>query len=268
MKLGSGLLDDYDYTIENAWFSTDAAYQNGTAMLLFLEGTAVDSEGEIHGDHQERYSVGADWSTFDGGKSVQSDKGSRFINKSSLYGRFITSCIDVCGIEEVLDKRTTDNGLTASMWIGMKFHMQETEISFGKKLDPVTRCMPVKFLGIEGQAAPAPTTTSSSRRRQTAPQPPQTAPAPTQQTMEAPAPPTDYQAVREAALARARANNPATPETNPILTQLYSLAASKPSMEEFIDAAFVLQEVQHDASLQELVVDTTPNGLYAQHHAG
>ena len=267
MKLGSGLLDDYTYTIENAWFSTDAAYNQGTSMMLFLEGTAVDAEGEIHEDHQERYSIGSDWSTFDGGKSVQSDKGSKFINKSSLYGRLITACIEDCGIEEILDKRTQDNGLTASMWIGMKFHMQETEIKFGKKLDPITRCMPVKFLGIEGQQTGTPQPISR-RRRVEAPTTTQAPPsAPEQQAM-TPATP-DYQAARDAALAKVRANNaPSTSTDNPILNQLYSLAASKPSMEEFIDAAFELQEVQSDASLQELVVDTTPNGLYAQHHTG
>ena len=96
-ETGSGLMSNYEGTVTEAWFSTDADYQQGKQLLLFLKMDTIDSEG-AEGETTERYSLGADWASYDGGESAEHPSGTaRKINKQSQYGRLIDApapCID------------------------------------------------------------------------------------------------------------------------------------------------------------------------------
>lgn len=273
-KLGSGLLSDYDFSIEKAWFSTSADYNDGQSMLLFLEGTATDSDGDTHPDHQERYSVGADWSTTDGGKTVISDKGAKFITKTSMYGRFIAAAqdcvsetIDSKGMD-ILERRSDKPGTEAAIWVGLSFHLSEVEFDFGKgknKLDPTTRNMPTSYLGAvdgSGGKGKAGSSTGSSKPASTIPV---SADANTSTSSADRA-----KAAIAAAKAKAASSADSTPSPSPVESgvrlQLATMATESGSWEVFVEKAFELTEVSEDDTLQAEVTDDSEMGFYATHH--
>lgn len=144
----SGLLDDFAFTITNAWFATDARYNNGETILLHLEGTTDNPDTP---ETIISYPVGSGWESNDGGKTVD---GKDKFNKQSWYGRFIDACVKELGLGSTLAKR--GNPKAASTWLGLSFQMKEKEFNYGGEIGVKSRLMPVKFLG-EGGAAPAAT---------------------------------------------------------------------------------------------------------------
>lgn len=152
----SGLIDDFDFTITEAWFTTDASYNSGETLLLKLSGN-TDSADQPETTVQ--YSCGSGWEAEDGGKkAVREDGKRRRFNQSSGVWKLVEAAMN-CGAGEELRKRGTP--MEASMWVGLRFHMKRVEQGEGDF--KTTRPLPVSFLGVVGEgsapaapAAPAP----------------------------------------------------------------------------------------------------------------
>ncbi len=139
-----GLIDDFDFTITNAFFAPDASYMEGTQTLLHWEGTTDDPD---NAEYSMFWGLGKGWNSPDGGKTIvhESDKADKFFNENSLIWRVINRCLEDFGLREVLAAKGSP--LEAKVWPGLTFHMKREEMSYGKGIEPTVRLMPVSFVG-------------------------------------------------------------------------------------------------------------------------
>lgn len=146
----TGLIDDFDFTVDSAWFTTDAAYNDGETLLLKLNGPTDNPENP---ETTLQYSCGNGWEASDGGKvAVREDGKKRRFNQSSGIWKLVEAAMNA-GAGDALRGRGTP--MEASMWSGLKFHMRRVEQGEGQY--KTTRPLPVSFLGEvgEGQASAA-----------------------------------------------------------------------------------------------------------------
>lgn len=147
----TGLIDDFDFTVDSSWFTTDASYNDGETLLLKLNGPTDNPENP---EVTLQYSCGNGWEASDNGKvAVREDGKKRRFNQSSGIWKLVEAAMN-SGAGDVLRKRGTP--MEASMWAGLKFHMKRIEQGEGQY--KTTRPLPVAFLGEagEGSAAKAP----------------------------------------------------------------------------------------------------------------
>lgn len=147
-QTGSGLLTDYEGTVVKAEFATDIDYQQGIPTLLFLTLEYADKDSGETFENKERYSVGADWKSYDGGETVEHPKGpTQRINKNGQYGRLIDAAIEAGGAD-LLRKR--GKATNAGVWVGTRWHFAEVSTDYnidGNKITS-TKNFPDKYLGV------------------------------------------------------------------------------------------------------------------------
>lgn len=144
----TGLIDDFDFAVDSAWFTTDAAYNDGETLLLKLNGPTDNPDQP---ETTLQYSCGNGWEASDGGKvAVREDGKKRRFNQSSGIWKLVEAAMNA-GAGDVLRSRGTP--MEASMWSGLRFHMKRVEQGEGQY--KTTRPLPVQFLGVvgEGQAS-------------------------------------------------------------------------------------------------------------------
>lgn len=237
-------------SIHAAYFSVDADYQSGRQYLLFLIGTDENTEPvEI------RMSVGADWASADGGVTItHPTKRKQTINASCIYGHWISHAQEIPELVNVL--RGRGNPTNAKVWEGLILHLQESEIKFGRNIDPQMRLMPTEYFGLIEDSTPAnipfvppaPVVTPPLG----APQVPTPVPAP---------------AMDPAALiaqARAKANQGPTSTGNSLYDKYFTLA-KETEWGVFLATALADSEVLADDELAQQIVDQSQ--LYTQARA-
>ena len=152
----SGLPDDFDFFITNAYFGFREEYQNGEAALLIWEGESPDEEVE-----SIIWPIGKGWEVTNKGANVQHPRRTKFIT-SSMIGRLIERVVK----ELKVDMRSRGTHTEAKPWIGLGFHMRREELSFGEGIleergGKTTHLMPVSVLkggkaaAKSGKSAPA-----------------------------------------------------------------------------------------------------------------
>lgn len=149
----TGLLTDYEGEVVDAWFGIDANY-NAETSLLFLK---MKTNKEERPEHEERYSCGGGWGSYDGGHTVEhADGAGKKFNMNSQYGKLLGKVFEV-GAGEALAGRGSPK--QASVWVGTKWLMTEITNSWKDRTTGEqkvsTKNFPSKFLGIAGEAAPA-----------------------------------------------------------------------------------------------------------------
>lgn len=246
-ELESGLLDNYDFEVTDAYFATDPRYQGGETWLLHWEGQATTEEGNVQ-DHTLIIGLGQGWTSEDGGKTVVHEKGKEKFNQSSRYGRVIARCSkpeadnylgDDC--RRVLVSRGTPR--EAAIWNGLKFHIDRETIKFGKGLDDREWELPTAFIGVAGVAgkgarpASAATPTATTTSTATA-SPPATASAST-------------------------SNGATTTASDKVLkARLKKLARESADHSEFFDKATDIPGVMDDEEILAMISDE--DGLFAE----
>jgi hypothetical protein len=125
----SGLLDDFDFEVDEAWFGEDEeADNNDGRVFLFLRGTAVDDEGEEHEEHRERYSTGKNWEAVDDGAEVENATGKNRFNQNAGLGRLINALVAL-GDDEAAYLSKRGQAYEASTFDGLSLHMENMEVS-------------------------------------------------------------------------------------------------------------------------------------------
>lgn len=130
-KTSSGLLDDFDLTIEEAWFGTNEKF--GDQVLLNLRGYAeqmVDGEKVVVDDeHLLLYSCGDGWEAAKGGREAVHGAGKTTFTNQSNMGRLIDAIV---GLGEDVTGELASRGDTfeADTWEGLKFHIERKKFSF------------------------------------------------------------------------------------------------------------------------------------------
>lgn len=175
----SGLKDDWDGVIVDAWFATNPQYNAGQSLLLHLK---IQEEGGSEDEVEQRYATGPDWGSYDGGDTAEHPKGDKKgFNNQTAYYALIAAAMEA-GAEDEMRARSAATGgagpKRADMWKGLAFHWEvHTEKKSvpddenpGKRKDiEVNRTLPTKFLGVRDgvntgareTAAPAPVTPES-----------------------------------------------------------------------------------------------------------
>jgi hypothetical protein len=208
-----------DLTIVNPYFAHNADYQGGKPILLYLNGF------DENADPVEMFmSVGADWITADGGKTITHPTKTK-VNRNSIYGHWLQAALEIPELRDMLFDRGAPT--SADVWLNLILHLELREIKFGKNLDPIERLMPVSYLGVYEDSkvsSPNPLTTT---------QPPLTV-----VTTEATAP-------------------SASTTGSPLRVQMVELARSSANFPAFLSAALGNPEVLADDDLAQAVADQT-----------
>jgi len=238
----SGLPDDFNLTVTDAWFAKDARYKDGEVLLLHWHGTVEKDGEEEELETPIIFPCGSGWDSYDGGKTAEHEKGRKRFISSSIYGRLIDRCVKDLGMMDLMIKRGDPK--TAKVWKGLKFHLKREKIEFGSKLEPIERLMPDKFLGEAGKSAPA-----------------KEAAKPKQETKE-------EAAVESGEEAAARSREEATAGSDDkkrklLLAKLKAEAKKAASFEEFYEKAVEIEGVTDDEEILAQVIDEEA-GIYAQ----
>lgn len=145
----TGLPDDIDFTIAKAEFGYDAQYLDGEQILLIIEATQTNEEGDAYRNFYSLGKAGA-WETLDHGKTVvsQTDPPAEGFNKQCSYWKFIEAALGTGA--PVTDRGTPDN---AGIWEGLTFHMNRVEVDRpGLGEGKQTLLLPTAFVGASGKA--------------------------------------------------------------------------------------------------------------------
>jgi hypothetical protein len=252
-KLDSGLRETVPkFTIASSYFAQTANYQTGIPYRLYLIGFDTETE-----PFTVKMSVGSDWVSSDGGRTIAHPTKKR-INNSSTYGHWIYESMSLPGLREELVARTQAqfNGLgplAAGIWDNMILRLATKSYQFGRVTadnPPRNFLMPAEFLGLD-------TGQGDGNSVQSLVVAPPTQPVVAEPAVSTQASPTPAERV---AAARAARNGPVT--SNPLMTQLYDLAKSCPTHDEFMQKAWEIDEVLADDKVAELVAD--PSAIYSQ----
>lgn len=154
-KGDTGLKENYDGTIVDAWFGTDSNYNDGNTLLAYMKVAADDGE-----EVELRYPCGPDWGSFDGGETAEHPRGeSKGFSTNVAYYQFFAEALNV-GADEELRGRSKGVGggkgpRAAVIWKGLRFHFdlhRETkkfkDRTSGEMVErEVVRTLPTAFLG-------------------------------------------------------------------------------------------------------------------------
>ena len=243
-ELSSGLRESMDLTIDMAYFSTHAEYNNGNGMLLFIIGH--DENGD---PYEGRLSLGADWTSADGGKTV-THPSKKMFNKSTNYGHWITAAMAIPELHDILVDRGPAS--TAAVWENLVVHLELQKIVFGKNIDPQEKLLPTAFLGIVDATGPVSAPQQPLPISTGPPLTPAQTPVTIPSTGKTPA-----QIIAEARSAQQVSNG----NTSPLYIQMTELAKQSPDYPSFLAAALANPDVLADDELAQQVADE--NGIWA-----
>lgn len=126
-ELGSGLPDDFDCEVVDAWFATDSRYNNGNTTLLFWKIETDEDMAEEQKDGGTRFSCGADWSSPDGGLTVDHPSGKTKFGNQSAIGMLIARAIELGAGQVLMDAGPAQQ---ADVWVGTKWHMKRDSFEY------------------------------------------------------------------------------------------------------------------------------------------
>ncbi|MCL6558025.1 MAG: hypothetical protein K6U74_04335 [Firmicutes bacterium] len=233
----SGLPDDFNLTITEAWFAKDARYKDGEVLLLHWQGTVEKDGEEEELENPIIFPCGSGWDSYDGGKTAEHEKGRKRFIGSSVYGRLIDRCVKDLGMMDLMLKRGDPKA--AKVWVGLKFHLKREKIEFGSKLEPIERLMPDKFLGEvrSGKLTPPKGTKTKAEPK------PEPEPEPEEKTE-----------------AKAESSDK---KKKLLLAKLQAIAKKAETFEEFYEKAVEIEGVTDDEEILAQVIDEEA-GIYVQ----
>lgn len=260
--LSTGLPDQLDITIEEAWFEFDPQYNDGQTLVFKITGMTNDEEFGEAGRGTLMYPCGAGWNVADrGAKAVREDGNERKgFNNGSGYGLFIDAAIGCDGAENVLRSEGRGDPRNAGMWVGLSWHVDRKERDYGGDIGKRSRLLPTKFLGEGG--------ISGTPNKATGPAKKATGPVKSAGPVKAAGP------VKKAAPAAVQ-ELPADEPTNTgaggfapgdaLYDTLYAMALAAPDHDTFMEQAFSSVEgVNGNEEVEAAVMDNGPESMWAK----
>lgn len=128
-ELSSGLVEDFDGTITDAFYTYDAAYNNGDSCVLKLVVTPDEDGLFDDGETTLMYPAGERFEPADNGKEVIHESGKRKnFNKNSGVGLLIGSVAELDGGIDLLKSR--GEAWEAGIWTGLHVSFFGKEFSW------------------------------------------------------------------------------------------------------------------------------------------
>lgn len=149
----TGLLDDFDHTVTEAWYGTDDGYMNGTRLLLNLRGPASENGEVVDPEYKLMFSCGDGWEAINGGAGAEHVGGKTKFNANSAIGRVINALKS--NTPEVFDAlQKKGDALESQVWENLNLHWKRMKVSEFKNADgelvEVVMPIPVKAVGAVG----------------------------------------------------------------------------------------------------------------------
>lgn len=241
--LTTGLPDDIDIAIQDAWFEFDPEYRDGEVCVLKLKCIVDDEDNP---ETELLYSCGDKWEPADKGATTQRIDGKKGnFNQNSAYGLFIAAAVEA-GAKDVLVERGTP--MEAEIWKGLRFHMNQKEFKYkfqGQDEETViNRLLPTEYQGTVGETAAKAKGTKKASGSKAA----------------------DTKTTKVEVGGEGEGEGETAPATNGaskvVLAKLRKLAKDAESEDDFLAAAFEVPEVDASQELQDSLTD-----LYAEANA-
>ena len=148
--LSSGLVDTFEGTVTDAWFTFDDSYNNGETCVLKLVVKA-DTPGTFGEDNTTTllFPLGKGWEPTNKGEQVQHESGSpKQFNRSSGMGLLINAAREIGLVDKWREQDATP--FDAAIWNGLHCEWHNTEFSWttqdGEKRS-YYRMLPTNVLG-------------------------------------------------------------------------------------------------------------------------
>jgi hypothetical protein len=144
----SGLIDDCDITIREAYFAFDPNYQQGEALVLKME---VDTDDDDEPKSTLMFPCGKGWEPKDkGARAGREDGRQKPFNKSSGIALLCAAAIET-GAGDIIKDR--GDPMQANIWEGLSFHMKRRRIDYGGEIGEIERLLPTEFHGDKSKGA-------------------------------------------------------------------------------------------------------------------
>ena len=120
----SGLLDDYDFKVEEVWFGPNEDNERDPDKIyLNLRGEAR-IDGDVEDDeHVERYSTGKNWEVVEDGEEVENATGKQKFNQNAGIGHFIRALVAL-GDDEAEFLQKKGEAYEAATFNELQMHME------------------------------------------------------------------------------------------------------------------------------------------------
>lgn len=149
-KTSSGLLDDYDFWVESAWFAKDKRFGGGKDPILHLRGQALIDDEVVNEEETLLYGCGAGWEITAGGQGVTHPSGKTNFTDASNIGKLLNA-LDDLGAEPLDTMAEKGNPTDAEVYLGVGLHMERQQFSFKDKKTGESNTyevpLPTSFLG-------------------------------------------------------------------------------------------------------------------------
>lgn len=125
----SGLLDDYEHHWEEVWFGFNDKYQEGKALLLHVQGPALQEGEVVEEEMLTMYSCGDGWDAAKGGEEAAHKNGNIKFSDGANVGKLVKSIMDLLG-DDLADLAAKGNPTQAKTWRGMQVQMERKAFSY------------------------------------------------------------------------------------------------------------------------------------------
>lgn len=244
----SGLIDNYDFHIEQAWFGKNEKF--GDSLLLNLRGPAYQEGELVEEEVTNLYSCGDGWEAADGGEKAEHKAGKTTFNKQSSMGKLIDAVVGL-GDEVLEELSTRGETYEAETWAGLILHIEREEFTYTDRKTQESRSyevpLPTDFLGVidEEEAEPAPKAKAKASTKSSAPaRKPRTTKAKAEPAAKA----------KPATRTRTRGKKAAEPEpadNSDLREAIMEFAAGYEDHNAFVAAVFDTDEFDRAEELQE-----------------
>jgi hypothetical protein len=262
-KFSTGLPDDFDGMIEDAYFMYDPEYNNGQTLLLKLEVKADDAEVAEMLQRPLQYPLGNGFTPIEGGAAVEREDGSKKgYHVNSGIATLLKAMLDCKGAQPVIQGPGRNNPFRAELFIGTNWHWESKTFHYGGEIGDKDRLLPTSFLGVKGQGAGAATGAVKKAAPAKAAAPAAKAPAKAQGAVKkaspAMAPPV------EELPSEAPAATEGLEEGSEAWTQLWDIAMAADSHQQFVEQAFELEGVADNEAVAQAVLDDGADSLWGK----
>lgn len=131
----TGLLDDYDYFVKEAWFGPNPESDYPDRIYLHLRGPAFQGDELVNEEYEIRFATGDNWEVVGGGDAVEHASGAKKFFARVACGELVSRVIDLAKADAALMKAIDLRGdpTEAATWAGLAFHMELIKGSYTRK---------------------------------------------------------------------------------------------------------------------------------------
>lgn len=163
----SGLLDDFDLIVNEAWWATDPRFGEGKSPLLHLRGQATVDGAVVDEEAELLFGTGDGWKAGKGGENVTHPSGKTKFTDSSNAGKLVQAILEL-GPDVAAVLKEKGKPTEAETWRNTSWHFERKTFTFkNRKTGEMTEyqvALPTSFNGLTDSDAPAAKPTAATKK--------------------------------------------------------------------------------------------------------